>query len=255
VTAGAETSTPRRAWRGFAVAAVAAAAFAWLVMQQGLWERWLGALFPAEAKPIYPSATLAQLAWEHLVIVGISSGLTLLVGLPLGVWVTRESGRDFHDIVAAAVDFGQTFPPIAVLAIMMPILGFGLWPAVVALFLYGLFPVVSNTVAGLEAVPVDALDAARGVGMGKVRILFAIELPLATRVIMAGIRTSVSINIGTATVAAAVGAGGLGDPIIGGIQVQNPAYVLEGALTAALLAVLADRLLAQTEGLLVPSHL
>lgn len=238
-------------YRGLAVVAVFAAAFAWLVMQQEGWDAVLGRMFPTERAATYPTP-LAVLTLEHLTIVGISSGLTILVGIPLGIWVTRRSGKDFRDIVAAGVDFGQTFPPVAVLALMMPLLGFGLWPAVVALFLYGLFPVVSNTVAGLEAVPAAVRDAAVGMGMGRARILFRVELPLAARVIMAGVRTSVIVNIGTATVAAAVGAGGLGDPIIGGINVQNLSYVFEGAVTAAALAVLADSTLGQAEELLTP---
>lgn len=233
---------------------LAVAGFALLVSGQQLWDDVLGAWFPAEPVSVYPTP-LVTLVLEHLAIVGVSSALTIAVGLPLGIWVTRPSGRDFRDIVAAAVDFGQTFPPVAVLALMMPILGFGLEPAVVALFLYGMFPVVSNTVAGLGAVPADVIDAARGMGMGRPGILFRVELPLAARVIMAGIRTSVIVNIGTATVAAAVGAGGLGDPIIGGIQVQNMAYVFEGAVTAALLAVLADALLAAAERGLAPRGL
>lgn len=244
----------RHRWSGPAIVAVLVVAFAWFVMQQQLWESVLGGLFPGERAAIYP-VSLARLMTQHLAIVGVSSGLTILVGIPLGIFVTRASGRDFRDIVAAGVDFGQTFPPVAVLALMMPILGFGLRPAVVALFLYGLFPVVSNTVAGLEAVPAALKDAARGMGMGRVRILLTLELPLAARVIMAGVRTSVIVNIGTATVAAAVGAGGLGDPIIGGIQVQNLAYVFEGAIAAAVLAVLADAALAQAENALTPRGL
>lgn len=248
----ADTAT--RSYWPSALVAIGMVGFGWLVMQQDLWERVLGGLFPGARSPIYP-VPLVDLTLRHLAIVGVSSGLTLIVGIPLGIWVTRASGRDFRDIVAAGVDFGQTFPPVAVLAVMMPILGFGLRPAVVALFLYGLFPVVSNTVAGLEAVPPALKDAARGMGMKRAQILFRVELPLAARVIMAGVRTSVIVNIGTATVAAAVGAGGLGDPIIGGIQVQNLAYVLEGALAAALLAVLADATLARAEEFVTPRGL
>jgi len=236
-----------------AAAGVAALAFAYLVSRQDWWARALSALFPGQTDAVFPSATVADLVIQHLGIVLISSALTILVGLPLGVWVTRESGRDFRGLVAAAVDFGQTFPPIAVLALMMPLLGLGPRPAIVALFLYGLFPVVSNTVAGLEAVPPAVLDAAYGMGMGRWRVLLTVELPLAARVIMAGIRTSVNINVGTATVAAATGAGGLGSPIYSGINLQNGAWVLEGAIAAALLAVLADAVLAQVEGSVAPA--
>jgi len=184
--------------------------------------------------------------------VGAASALIVVIGVPLGIWVTRPSGEDFRELLAAAVDFGQTFPPVAVLALMMPLLGLGQRPAIVALVLYGLFPVVSNTVAGIDAVPPAVLDAARGMGMGKWRILLTVELPLAARVIMAGVRTSVIITIGTATVAAATGVGGLGSPIYNGINTQNGAYVLEGAAAAAMLAVLADALLASIERAVTP---
>lgn len=241
-----------RRWRGAAIVAAAGAIFGWLVSRQDLWAAALASLFPTLRQSVFPSATVGELVGRHLQIVGISSGLTLLVGLPLGIWVTRDSGRDFRQLVETAVDFGQTFPPVAVLALMMPILGLGLWPAIVALFLYGLFPVVSSTVAGIDAVPPPVLDAAKGMGMGRWRTLTTIELPLASRVIMGGIRTSVIVNIGTATVAAATGVGGLGSPIYSGINLQNGAFILEGAVAAATLAILVDAALAQVETLLAP---
>jgi len=236
-------------WAGIGAAVVA---FGVVVSRQDWWAWALGSLFPALPQPVFPTATVGELVVQHLGVVLLSSAVTVAVGVPLGIWVTRASGRDFREIVAAGVDFGQTFPPVAVLALMVPVLGFGAAPAVVALSLYGLFPVVSNTVAGLEAVPAGVLDAARGMGMGRGLILFRVELPLAARVIMAGIRTSVIVNIGTATVAAAVGAGGLGSPIFSGINLQNGAFVLEGAVAAALLAVLADAVLAGVEASLSP---
>jgi osmoprotectant transport system permease protein len=241
-----------RRWTGLGVVAAASVAFAYLVSRQDWWAAVLARLFPSLPQTIFPSATVADLVGQHLQIVLLSSALTLVVGIPLGIWVTRPSGEDFRELVAAAVDFGQTFPPIAVLALMMPFLGLGLAPTVSALFLYGLFPVVSSTVAGLDAVPAAVLDAARGMGMGRWRILLAVELPLAARVIMGGVRTSVIVNIGTATVAAAAGVGGLGSPIYSGINLQNGAFVLEGAAAAAMLAVLADALLAQIERAVTP---
>lgn len=244
----------RRRWTGLAAVGVAAAAFAYVVMRQDWWAATLARLFPSLPETIFPTATVADLVGHHLQIVGISSALTLLVGIPLGIWVTRASGEDFRELVAAGVDFGQTFPPVAVLALAMPLLGLGLQPAILALSLYGLFPVVSGTVAGIDSVPPAVLDAARGMGMGRWRILFTVELPLAARVIMAGIRTSVIINIGTATVAAATGVGGLGSPIYNGINTQNGAFVLEGAAAAAMLAVLADALLAQVERAVTPGN-
>jgi osmoprotectant transport system permease protein len=222
-------------------------AFAALVSAQNLWADVLRSLFPAEPSVVHPRGTLAQFTLQHLAIVGISSGITIALGVPLGIFATRRTGAQFRPLISSAVDLGQTFPPVAVLALAMPILGFGARPAVVALVIYGLFPLVSGTIAGLESVPPAVLDAATGMGMSPLQRLWRVELPLASRVIVAGIRTSVAINIGTATVGAAIGTGGLGVPIIGGLAVQNMAYVLEGAVAAALLAVLADATLGRLE--------
>lgn len=242
----------RRRWTGPAAVALAVVAFTYLVMRQDWWAWALTHLFPQLPSAVFPTSTVAGLVGQHLVVVLISSAVTIAIGLPLGILVTRRSGADFRELVAASVDLGQTFPPVAVLALMMPVLGLGVAPAVVALALYGLFPVVSSTVAGLDAVPAPVLDAARGMGMGRWRILFTVELPLAARVIMGGIRTSVIVNIGTATIAAVTGVPGLGSPIYSGINLQNGAYVLEGAVAAALLAVLADAVMAQVERAVTP---
>lgn len=223
-------------------------AFVVLIANMSWWETALRFVFPNETQVLHPRANLLVLVGEHLELVLISSSLTILVGVPLGIWVTRPSGRNFLPIVTDLTSFGQTFPPVAVLALAVPMLGFGLLPTVVALFLYGLLPVVRNTIAGLRAVPQDVLDAAYGIGMSRMQALVQIEIPLAARVILAGVRISVIINIGTAMIGAVIGAGGLGSPIIAGLVQDNIAYIIEGALPAAILAVLADQLLANVEG-------
>jgi osmoprotectant transport system permease protein len=239
---------PNRQTRRWIVLAIASAAFIALIASTGIWEASLRFLFPQESQVLHPRASLLTLMVEHLGLVGISSSLTILIGVPLGIWVTRPGGRNFLPIVTDLTSFGQTFPPVAVLALAVPMLGFGLVPTVVALFLYGLLPVVRNTIAGLRAVPPHLLDAAYGMGMGRFQALFRIEIPLAARVILAGIRISVIINIGTAMIGAAIGAGGLGSPIIAGLVQDNLAYIIEGAVPAAILAILADQLLANIEG-------
>lgn len=218
-----------------------------LIANMTWWETGLRFFFPDESRVVHPRASLLVLVLEHLKLVIYSSSLTIIVGLPLGIWVTRPSGRNFLPIVTDITSFGQTFPPVAVLALAVPLLGFGLMPTVVALFLYGLLPVVRNTIAGLGAVPVDTLDAAYGMGMSRTQALFRVEIPLAARVILAGIRISVIINIGTAMIGAVIGAGGLGSPIIAGLVQNNLAYIIEGALPAAILAILTDQLLAGIE--------
>lgn len=234
-------------WRWIILVA-AAGLFIALIANMRIWEVTLTFLFPQESQVLHPRASLLVLVWEHVKLVAISSSLTILIGIPLGIWVTRPGGRDFLPIVTDLTSFGQTFPPVAVLALAVPMLGFGLLPTVVALFLYGLLPVVRNTIAGLRAVPGQLLDAAYGMGMGRLQALFRIEIPLATRVILAGVRISLIINIGTAMIGAIIGAGGLGSPIIAGLVQDNLAYIIEGAVPAALLAVLTDQLLSNIEG-------
>ena len=232
---------PRPRLRLVATAAVVLAGMAFLAVvgNQPLVNHVLVRVFGTQPDPVF-ATPLLDLTLQHLALVAISSALTLLVGLPLGIWVTRGSGREFSEVVSAGVDFGQVFPPIAVLAIMLSVWGIGLRPAILALFLYGLLPVVSGTVAGLDAVPPAVVDAARGMGLGRWRILFTVELPLASGVILAGIRTSVIINVGTATVAAATGAGGLGLPIFTGINTGNNGNMVEAALAVSALALVLD---------------
>lgn len=237
-----------RQTRRWIILAILSVVFVVLITNMELWEATLSFLFPQETRVLHPRANLFVLVMEHLGLVGISSSLTILIGVPLGIWVTRPSGRNFLPIVTDLTSFGQTFPPVAVLALAVPMLGFGLLPTVAALFLYGLLPVVRNTIAGLNAVPYHLLDAAYGMGMSRIQALFRVEIPLAARVILAGVRISVIINIGTAMIGAAIGAGGLGSPIIAGLVQDNIAYIIEGAVPAAILAVLADQLLANIEG-------
>ena len=234
--------------RRWIILAVLIGAFVALIANMGLWEAALGFLFPQEVQVLHPRASLLVLVREHIQLVIISSSLTILVGVPLGIWVTRPMGRNFLPIVTALTSFGQTFPPVAVLALAVPMLGFGLMPTIVALFLYGLLPVVRNTIAGISAVPHSVLDAAYGMGMSRMQALIRVEIPLAARVILTGVRISVIINIGTAMVGAVIGAGGLGSPIIAGLVQDNIAYIIEGAVPAAILAILADQLLANVEG-------
>jgi len=239
---------PKRQIRRWLILGILSIAFIALIANMELWEAVLRFLFPQEAQVLHPRADLLTLVLEHLELVGISSSLTILIGVPVGIWVTRPGGRSFLPMVNDFTSFGQTFPPVAVLALAVPMLGFGLVPTVVALFLYGLLPVVRNTIAGLRAVPQDLLDAAYGMGMSRRQALFKVEIPLAARVILAGVRISIIINIGTAMVGAVIGAGGLGSPIIAGLVQDNLAFIIEGAVPAAILAILADQLLANIEG-------
>ncbi len=198
------------------------------------------ALFPAVARPVYGIDSFATLMLSHLAIVAASSLAATLVGVGAGLLATRPAGAEFRGMIETLAAAGQAIPPVAVLALAIPTIGFGAAPALLALALYGVLPIVENTVAGLDGVPSAATEAARGVGMSKPAILWQVELPLAAPVILAGIRTSVVINVGTAAIASTVGARTLGAPIIVCLNAANPAYVLEGALLTALLAIVLD---------------
>jgi osmoprotectant transport system permease protein len=221
--------------------------FAALIVEMDVMRLLLTGLFPNEKEVLYPRANLLVLLKEHMILVALSSLAATLIGVAIGIFVTRPGGRDYMRLVGDISSLAQTIPPVAVLALAVPFIGFGFKPTVLALFLYSILPIIRNSIAGLESVSPNLIEAARGMGMTRTQVLFRVELPLAIRVIMAGIRTSVVINVGTATVGAVVGAGGLGTPIISGLVRENPAFVLEGAIAAALLAFILDQYLARAE--------
>lgn len=198
-------------------------------------------LFPEQPRPLYQQAGFLALTLAHGKLVVISSLAAIVIGVGAGVLVTRPAGREFRPLVETLAAMGQTFPPVAVLALAVPVMGFGEQPAIVALILYGILPVLQGTLAGLASVPVGALSVAEGMGMTGGQRLWKVELPLAAPVIVAGIRTSVIVNIGTATIASTVGANTLGTPIIIGLSGFNSAYVVQGAILVALAAIIVDR--------------
>ncbi|MDG9666344.1 ABC transporter permease [Hahella sp. CR1] len=206
--------------------------------------RWLQ---PDASQVVYDRDSFWRLLLSHAGLVLLSGFIATAVGVVSGILVTRESGRDFLPLVNNVASIGQTFPPVAVLALAVPMTGFGGAPTVVALTLYGLLPVVRNTIAGLEGVSGAVLEAARGMGMSPSQVLWKVELPLAFKVIMAGVRTSVTINIATAAIGSTIGAKTLGDPIVAGLINGNTAYVLQGAILVALLAVAADAIFERIE--------
>ncbi|HSH48829.1 MAG TPA: ABC transporter permease [Halomonas sp.] len=203
--------------------------------------RWIE---PDSRSVIYQRADFLTLLGKHLLVVSAAALLSVAIGIGAAVAVTRRWGQDFLPLVAQLAAIGQTFPPVAVLALAVPVLGFGTLPVIVALLLYGLLPIVRNTLAGLEGVSAEVREAARGMGMTQRQLLMHVEMPLAASVIVAGIRTSVTINIATAAIGATMGASNLGDPIISGIVNGNTAHVLQGAVLIALLALFVDSLFA-----------
>ncbi|MBC7610971.1 MAG: ABC transporter permease [Polaromonas sp.] len=196
--------------------------------------------FPGLERPVYTQEPFAWLLWQHCLLVGVSSLFSVVVASAAGLWVTRPSGQQFKPVVETLVSVGQAFPPVAVLALAVPVVGFGEIPALMALGIYGLLPVLQGTVAGLQGVSASQRQAALGMGMSSWQCLRHIEIPLALPVWLSGVRTSVIINIGTAAIASTVGAKTLGSPIIVGLSGFNTAYVLQGAILVALLAVTVD---------------
>ncbi len=230
--------------------------FFWSIYgHEPLWDYFLAAIFPTSAQLVHPNATVIEFAAQHLELVFVSSLITIPTGLFFGILVTREEFREVLPLVNNLVNSGQTVPTIAVVAFMAPLIGFGFWPAIIALVAYGLLPVLRNTIAGLESVDPFVIDSARGMGLTPTQILFQIELPIASSVIMAGIRTSMVINVGTATLGAFVGSGGLGTPIASGLSMTIDSFILLGAIPAAILAILIDYVLGRIEYVLTPRGL
>ena len=190
------------------------------------------------APAIYDQGNLLDLTLAHLATVLVAAALSTLVAVARGIFVTRPAGAAFLPLSRTLVNVGQTFPPVAVLAVAVPLVGFGQAPTLIALFAYGLLPIFENTIAGLESCPRPVLEAADGMGMSPLQRLRQVELPLALPLIAEGVRLSLVINVGTATIGSTVAAKGLGEVIIAGLLSNNTAFVLQGGLVTGLMAII-----------------
>jgi osmoprotectant transport system permease protein len=198
---------------------------------------------------------IADLTLEHLWMVSISTLLAVAVGIPLGILITRRPS--LRKPVIATANIIQTIPSLALFGFLLPAPWIGDRAgrlAILALTLYALLPLIRNTYAGINGVEHAVVEAARGMGLTDWQLLFKVELPLAASVILAGIRVAIVISIGLATIAAAIGAGGLGELIFRGLAMVNNAVILAGAIPAALMALLADTLLGWLEKKLAPQR-
>ncbi len=198
-------------------------------------------------------STLGPLLVRHVWLVVIALGAAVLVAVPLGLALERMRGVAGATLGALGVI--ETIPSIAILAFMLPLLGVGVLPAVVALWLYALYPIARGTYTGVREADRDAVEAAEALGMTPLQRLLRVRLPLAAPVIMAGVRTAAVLTVGAATLAAFIGAGGLGEPIVAGLALADTRMILSGALPAAALALLVDGMLAVVERLVAPAHL
>ena len=220
---------------GFSVAALLLLAYG-LPYSQPLF----AALFPELSRPVYLQEPMAELMWQHLGLVFVSSLVAVIVATLAGLATTFETGRALKPLMETLAGMGQTFPPVAILAVAVPAVGFGELPALIALSIFGVLPVLQATLAGLASVPSPVLDSARAMGMSPRHILTEVQMPLALPLWLAGFRTSVVVKIGTAAIASTVGAKTLGLPIIVGLSGFNTAYVLQGAMVLGLMAIAAD---------------
>ena len=186
---------------------------------------------------LYNRDSLMSLTLSHLGAVAIAIGAATVVGIGAAILVTRPIGAEFLPLARSVVNIGQTFPPVAVLALAVPIVGFGEEPTLIALFLYGLLPIFENALTGLSRLPPAIIDAANGMGMTEMQRLWRIEAPLALPVILEGVRLSAVIALGTATIGSTVAAKGLGEVIIAGLLSNNLAFVVQGGVVVAVLAV------------------
>jgi osmoprotectant transport system permease protein len=187
---------------------------------------------------------IMALGQRHLALVGISAGLAVATGVPLGIVLSRRRCAGVAEGVMQVLNVGATVPTLAVLALGMSVLGIGIAPALFSLWLATLLPIVRNTYAGLKNLNQALLEAADGMGMTPLERLRRVELPNAAPVLFAGLRTALTVNIATAPLASLIGAGGFGDLIFAGIQLYDPMMMLAGALATAGLALIADGVLA-----------
>lgn len=239
-----------------ALRALAVAALVAFVARPELFRPLLAPLCDPGQPVIYDRASLLSLTLSHLSTVAISIGGATIVGVGMAILVTRPIGAEFLPLSRSIVNIGQTFPPVAVLALAVPVVGFGEKPTLIALFLYGLLPIFENAVTGLTNLPPDVVDAANGMGMTGTQRLWKIEAPLALPVILEGVRLSAVIALATAAIGSTVAAKGLGEVIIAGLLSNNLSYVVQGGVVVAMLAVAvyealscAERLLARRAGL------
>jgi osmoprotectant transport system permease protein len=232
---------------GNLIRALALLTLALLLLNPELFSGFFG-LFTKNGQPaIYNQGSLLDITVEHLKLVMLATLASTVIAVGLAIIVTRPFGAEFLPLSRSIANVGQTFPPVAVLALAVPVLGFGWWPALLALFLYGLLPIFENTLTGLTNLPPTVTDAAKGMGMTGWQRLLKVELPLALPVILAGIRLSVVISLATATIGSTVAARTLGEVIIAGLLSSNTAFVLQGGLIVGVLAVLIYDALAALE--------
>src|SRR5699024_8450238 len=193
----------------------------------------------------YPS--ILQYAFEHIVISFTVTIISILFTIPLAIYMTKTKSNKIKNLIFNIGNVFQTIPTIALLAIMIPIFGIGFTPAIVALFLYSLLPLLRNTYAGMESIDDEIIEAAKGMGFNTFQRLFQVELPIALPYIMSGIRVTSVYIISWTTLAALIGAGGLGDLVLAGIGYNDKFMIFTGTILAIVIAIVLDLILGRIE--------
>ncbi|EGW37191.1 ABC transporter permease [Desulfosporosinus sp. OT] len=206
------------------------------------WENFRFALFEKAPEALF----------EHSLIVVVTVAIAILISVPLGIFLTRPKFKRFGLVTLNLLNVLQAIPGLAIIALALPILGLGIKPAVLALLFQSLLPIVRNTIAGIIGVSPDVKEAASGMGMSKGKILFEVEIPLAMPIILSGIRTATVYVVSMGTLASLIGAGGLGNLIMGGLSLFRPEYLIVGAGLGAIMAIFMDRMLSYIELRITP---
>jgi osmoprotectant transport system permease protein len=237
------TAISSPSWTGFsrALTVALAVAFGIVIERSGL----LGEILRFWPEIVYQSK-------QHIKLVLVSGGLAILIGVPFGILLSRHAMRRVAEPIMQVLNISTTIPTLAILALAMTVMGIGERPAIFALWLHALLPIVRNSYEGVRSLPTHMLEAARGMGMRPRQVLLRVELPNALPVILAGIRTALVINVGTVPLAFLIGGGGLGELIFSGIDLFEPAMMLAGAIPTGILAVILDFLLGRLTVLVVP---
>ena len=211
-----------------------------LFSQQQWWANMLHSFSNADQALLYEQTPLIGLLKQHLFIIFFATLCIVLTAIPLAIIVTRSWGKAFLPLVRNLSTISQTLPPMAVLFLFLPVLGFGANVVIFSLFLFGLMPVLQATLTGLSTVDQQLKEAAQGIGLSPSQILWKVELPLALPSILSGLRTSILLIIATAALAPMVGAESLGSPIIVGFSINSTSQILQGAIAVALLSIVTD---------------
>ncbi|HHX8565247.1 ABC transporter permease [Vibrio sp. RM-44-3] len=204
---------------------------------------------------LYYQEDIVYLTFQHIELVLLSGGLAILIAIPVGVLLSRPRFQKVAESAMQVLNVGTTIPTLAILALAMSFLGIGTVPAVFGLTIASLLPIVRNTYIGLKEVPAHLKEAASGIGMTELQMLFQVEIPNALFVIFAGIRTALAVNVGTVPLAFLIGGGGLGELIFTGIDLDEPIMMLAGAIPTAMLAIAIDSVVGAVSYVTVPKRL